>query len=232
MSETHLSNDPAARTETGEIKNQAAVTETPNQQQTDQAKSDTAKVELKTEGKSEGKPSLLNDKEGEGKGPPEKYADFKLPEGYSFDDAVKTEANALFKDLGLSQDGAQKLIDFYTAKHKAALDAPIKAWQDQQEKWIGEVKADPEIGGKLGQVKTDIAKAINSLGPDLAAAFREVMDFTGAGNNPTFIKAFWNFSKRLTEGGHVAAGGPSKFGQSKPGAQPESAARAMYPNLN
>jgi hypothetical protein len=58
------------------------------------------------------------------------------------------------------------------------------------------------------------------------------MDYTGAGNNPAFIKAFWKMAQALTEGGHVAGTGPAPIGQKPPGAaERPTAAKALYPNL-
>src|SRR5215469_13319641 len=57
-------------------------------------------------------------------GAPEKYSDFKVPEGYQLDPEVNTKASDLFKSMGLSQDSAQKLVDFYTAETKEAFEAP------------------------------------------------------------------------------------------------------------
>ena len=133
--------------------------------------------------------------------------------------------------LNLTQDQAQSLVDFYTAKTTEAASAPYKLWADTQEAWVNEIKADPEIGGKLPQVKQTIAKAIDTLGPQLAAQFREAMDFTGSGNNPAFIKAFYKIAQQITEGSHVSGRNPSSFGQSAPGSKPASAAAAMYPGL-
>jgi len=94
------------------------------------------------------------------------------------------------------------------------------------------MKADPDIGHKLQEVKQTISKAIDGLSdPKLAADFRAAMDYTGAGNNLAFAKVFFKLASLVTEGGHVAGTGPSRFGQGRPGAQPDSAAHAMYPAL-
>ncbi len=181
-----------------------------------------------------GKPSLANEPPKEepkpAAGAPEKYEDFKVPEGYELDAEVAKEAGDLFKGLGLSQEGAQKLVDFYTAKTSEALEAPFKFWAETQEKWINEVKSS-ELGSKLQEVKTTISKAIDGLGdPRLAKEFREAMDYTGAGNNLAFIRAFYKLASQVTEASHVPGAGPSPTGQARPGEVP-SAAKAMYPNL-
>jgi hypothetical protein len=143
------------------------------------------------------------------------------------------EAGKIFKDMNLSQDQAQALVDFYAKQSQQAAEAPVKYWQDMQKQWQEAVQNDPEIGGsKLDGVKATIGKAIDGIGdPKLATEFRQAMDFTGAGNNPAFVKFFWKLAQQLTEGSHVTGGGPSKFGQQAPKQGPASPAKALYPYL-
>jgi hypothetical protein len=162
---------------------------------------------------------------------PEKY-EFNLPEGFTLDETVAGEVTTLFKDLGIDQPGAQRLVDFYTNKLTEAVDAPFKLWAETQKGWVDEIKADPTIGKRLPEVKTTVARAIDGLGdPKLAADFREAMDVTGAGNHPAFIRAFYKLAQQVTEGRHVSGRGPSAESQVAPGSAPRSAAEAMYPNL-
>ena len=164
-------------------------------------------------------------------GAPDIYQQFNVPSGYELDPKILEEATGLFKGAGLTQDHAQKLVDFYVAKTTESQNEPFRFWQETQENWVKEVKADPELGHRLDQVKTTISRAIDSLNdPKLAQAFREAMDYTGAGNNPAFIRAFYKLSQKLTEGNFVSGNGPSAPSQQRQGTMP-SAAKAMYPNL-
>lgn len=161
---------------------------------------------------------------------PDKYEDFKVPDGYTLDAEVSKEASSLFKDLGLSQEGAQRLVDFYVTKTKEAFDQPMKEYESQRAKWRDEVRADKEIGGKLNSVLTTISKAIDGLGDaGLARDFREAMDYTGAGDNPVFIKAFYKLAQKVTEGTVVRGNGPAPV--AAPNSAPRTAAHALYPNL-
>lgn len=178
--------------------------------------------------------SLLNQpaKEGEPpkdalKGAPETYADFKVPEGFTLDKVVAEEAGKLFKGMNLTQEQGQDLVDFYVNKTKEAAEAPFKLWSETQKKWVEEIKADPELGGKLDQVRATVARAIDGLGdPKLASEFREAMDYTGAGNNPAFIRVFSKLAALVTEGTPIKPGQPVQLKSA-----PKSAAQAMYPNL-
>ena len=174
--------------------------------------------------------SLANEKP-EGESPsdvivPDKYEAFKLPDGFEANEVLMTEAQGVFKELGLPQSSAQRLIDLYAKATTDAADAPIKHWVDTQNKWRSEVKADPVIGGsKLNQVLGTISKAIDSFGDvKLAKEFREAMDSTGAGNNPAFIKGFYRMASKLVEPVTHVGGQPA-------GGKPASAAAAVYPHL-
>ena len=169
------------------------------------------------------------------KGAPEKYADYTVPDGMTLDPEVKGKADAIFKDLGLSQEGAQRLVDFYTAETREAFEAPFNAWRDMNAKWRSDAEAHPDLKGKLGpgqEVNVRISRALDAVGdPTLVGEFKQLMDVTGAGNHPAFIRVLNHLAKQLTEGTHVSGKGPSPAGQSAPGAAPPSAAKAMFPHL-
>ena len=168
---------------------------------------------------------------------PEKY-EFKAPENYTIDAALLEQATPIFKELGLTNDQAQKLVDIQVARELALAKAPADAYAATRADWQAKVKADTEIAsysrdGKTGTdaVKVDIGKAIATLPQDLQTSFREAMDITGAGDHPAFVKAMWKFAQAIGEGHPVSGKGPSPAGQAAPGAKPPSAAQALYPNL-
>jgi hypothetical protein len=147
------------------------------------------------------------------------------------DEEVNKEAVGLFKDMNLTQVQGQKLVDFYVKHTSESANAPYDAWNSMQEQWVKEIKADPYYGPRINEVKTTISRAIDAVGDSrLADGFRAAMDYTGAGNNPAFIKMFYKMAQMLTEGKHVAGNGPSPHGQRQSNEMP-SAAKAMYPNL-
>lgn len=217
--------------------------------QSDQGASTTTTTqETSTETTPEGKTLLTEGKAPEAKaeepkkdaatGAPEKYSDYKLPEGFTLDAEVKGKADALFKGLGLSQEGAQSLVDFYGDQIAKVAAAPAAAYAAVTAEWRTASESHPDLRGKLGpgqEVNVRIAKALDSLGdPKLASDFRSLMDLTGAGNHQAFIRVIDKWAQKLTEGTHVAGNGPSERGQSTSGqgGQKPSAAAAMWPNLS
>lgn len=149
----------------------------------------------------------------------------KLPEGMKSDDPLLVEYSGIMSDDKLAPlERGQKLLDLYHGAVKKAGESNVEAWNTVKETWVKEIKADPEIGGvKFDQSKTTIARAIDSMGQEKAAAFREALDVTGAGDNPAVFRGMLELASKLTEGGHVA-GAPAQQG-AKP-----SIKEAFYPN--
>lgn len=228
-----LANDPAARTPTGEIVDQAAPKSTTTPASPEQPTTSTPSTDKPTE---DGKTlaSKATEKAEAPAGAPEKYSDFKAPEGYEVDAEAIAKATPIFKELGLSQDQAQKLVDLYADASLKASQAPYEMYETMRNDWRDKVIKDPAIGDGTGlkpEVKATLGRAIDSLPADVARDFRAAMDLTGAGDNPAFIKAFYNLAQRMGEGTTVRGSNPSEFGQRAPGSKPASAAAALYPNL-
>ena len=228
-------NEPAARTPTGEIKDQQTSTTPASTTTTTPATTDTPAKTTEPAAAVKDDKSLLNkdDKAKDAAKPvvPEKY-EFKAPEGYEIDAKFMEQATPVLKELGLSNDQAQKLVNLQIEREKAIAEAPYNLYQETRSKWREDIVKDPTLGDGSNlkpEVRASISHAIDSL-PN-AAAFRQVMDMTGAGDNPEFVKAFAHIAKQLGEGTAVKGGGPSGLGQRAPGAKPASAAAALYPNL-
>jgi hypothetical protein len=227
-----LPNDPAARSPTGEILEPSQIpTETPTTTP-DPSTTTTTSEPTSTPKDPAAKPA-------EPAKAPEAYADFTPPEGYTLNKEAIDAVTPIFKELGLSQDQAQKLVAIHAEQMIAAAKGPESTYATMRTDWQAKVKADPDLaaavnGDKTGldAVKLDIGRALNALGDAaLATEFKAAMDLTGAGDHPAFVKTMWKLASFITEGKHVAGTNPSPHGQTQPGAKPPSAAKALYPNL-
>ncbi len=219
MSDAPLPNSPEARTETGELK--PVITPTA---ETKPVTEPTTTTPAPTPSEPEPK------KEEPAAGPPEKY-EFAAPEGYEIDEKFAGEASAVFKELGLSQDAASKLVKMYTDKIVADADAPYRKYEEIRTGWRNDVVGDPALGNGTDlkpEVKAQLGRAIDAMGAKESAAFREAMELTGAGDNPAVIRGLLALAKRTTEGTAVRGSGPAPV--RTPGA-PTSAAKALFPNL-
>lgn len=218
-------NTSEAREPDGTLKDQSLSSAPPPTKDTD---SQTQSTETKPDG--EAKPGDEK-KPDEAPKVPEKY-EFKAPEGLELDPKALEAVTPIFKELGLTQDQAQKLVDWQAARDKEAMAAGTKAFDDLNAKWQKDVIADKELGnGKDGlapAVAKAVSNAINAM-PN-ADAFRHILDVTGIGNNPDFIRGMYAVAQKLGEGSHVAGSGPAKTGQAKPNGA-VTAAQSIYPNL-
>lgn len=151
-------------------------------------------------------------------------AKLQLPEGMKADDPILGKFNGLFTDDKIDpQARAQGLLDLYKESVQTIRTQQMDAWKTTNDGWVAEVKADPEVGGaKFAVTKSTIAKAIDSLGPELSVAFRQGLDATGAGNHPAIWKGLAKWAATLTEGGHVIG--------SPPAAGKPTLKEAFYPN--
>jgi hypothetical protein len=147
------------------------------------------------------------------------YTDFKLPEGVTLDKPSMDAAQALFKEARLPQDQAQKFIDLAVSREQAAAHKGVQAFVELQNKWVSEIKADPDIGGdKLAASLATAARAIDRLG---VPGLKEALDLTGAGNHPAVVKAFVRLGQMVSE---------DRFqpGNNAPPAAPRSPAEVIY----
>lgn len=162
---------------------------------------------------------------------PEKYNDFTLPDGYEFDQAELGKATTVFKELGLSQDAAQRLVSLYAENGLQAAQAPFEYWAQMQKDWNAEI-ASRFPGEASNRVRADINSAIDTvLPPSLARNFKAALDLTGAGTHPDMVEGLSILLRPLYEGKPVVGGRPSEAGQKAPGQAPMSIAEAMYPHL-
>ena len=142
------------------------------------------------------------------------------------------KATPIFKELGLSQDAAQKLVDFYNDQAQAT----TKLVNDMRAEWREATNKLPEVAEKGSDAATALmgrAKAtLFENDPKGQKAFDDAMNLTGAGDHPDIVRAWLRVAARITEGTHVSGKGPSDQGQTAPNAKARpSAAQAMYPNL-
>ncbi len=125
------------------------------------------------------------------------YETFKLPEGASVDPESLAAATDLFRGSALNQEQAQKFIDLAVSREQAAVQKGAQAFVDLQNKWVSEIKADPDIGGdKLHASLASASRAIDRLG---VPGLREALNLTGAGNHPAVVKAFVRLGQMVSE---------------------------------
>ncbi len=157
-------------------------------------------------------------------GAPEAYTDFTLPDGFTLEGERKDVALSLFRDLGLSQAGAQRAIDHFiktvgedATVQQQAMEAAV---MQQRDDWAKQAKT--ERGDKYDETVAYARTAVQALqNPKLVAAFDEL----GWGNHPELLKAFGQMGQMMRDS---PIDGIGKGGSSAEKPKPWN---AMYPNM-
>ncbi|UOZ12990.1 peptidase [Enterobacter roggenkampii] len=140
------------------------------------------------------------DKEQKQEGAPEKY-EFQAAEGVELDTEALKDFEPVARDLNLTNEQAQKLVDAYPKILAGVQQRQAEAWQAQTEQWAADVKADKDIGGdKLTANLSAAQRALDLFGtPEL----KEYLNTTGLGNHPDLVKTFVKIGKAMSEDGMV-----------------------------
>lgn len=157
------------------------------------------KEETANEGEGQdGKPSEGEDKanseEASKQGAPEQYEDFTAPEGVAFNDTVLGKFSEVAKELDLTQEAAQKLID---AVAPAIAERQTAVLSEASKQWKLEAEADKEIGGdKFAANLSTARKALDVYGtPKLV----ELLNKSRLGEHPEVIRFFYRAGKGISE---------------------------------
>ncbi|ECF1701257.1 peptidase, partial [Salmonella enterica subsp. enterica] len=138
-------------------------------------------------------------------GAPEKYA-FSAPEGQELDAGAVAAFEPVARELNLTQEQAQKLVDVYGGMKQQQ----AEAWQQQTEDWAATVKADKDIGGdSLATNLTVAQKALDTFG---TKELKEYLNGTGLGNHPELVKFCIKVGKGMGED-QLITGDPKTGGE-------------------
>lgn len=224
-------NTAEARLPDGTLKDVSPASTTPSPETKPEGTTFLTEGEKKPEVKPEGE-TKPEDKKPDAPVVPEKYADFKLPDGFKMDEKTLPEVQTAFKEAGLTQEQAQKFVDLYAKVGLDAANAPYKLWAETQKSWTDEI-ANRFPGDKSTEVKSMIQGVFNSvLPPSLSKNLIAALDLTGAGSHPDVVEALNILLKPLSEGKPVRGNGPSGEGQKPPGSSEKiSVADALYGHL-
>ena len=144
---------------------------------------------------------------------PETYA-FEAPEGGEIDTDLINAVSPVMKELGLTQEQAGKLFSAYTDAVNQGANAEVA---NAHTKWEAELKNDPEFGGdNFDRNAAQVSQFVASTMPaESRGEFFEMLDSTGLGSNPAFVKYMFNLSKQFPTGEDSPNGGGSSMGGGK-----------------
>lgn len=143
------------------------------------------------------------------------YSEFTVPDGFEQPDESFIE---VARTLGLNQDNAQALVNYYCEQlipklqnsAQAQVDKQLSGWEAQSRKEFS--KDDLDIANKaFGSLMKEI--------PELHDVVRD----SGMGVHPAFIKAMVLIGKKMSEGSVIGAGQVAK--------KEKSAAEILFPDI-
>ncbi len=157
-------------------------------------------------------------------GAPDAYTDFKLPDGLTPDAKLMDSFKATAKELGLSQDAAQKLVSMQAEYAKSTSESlvskaeqqraeQITAWQDETKKALG-AGWQKELGFA--------GKALDAFWPP---EFRKMLTASGLGDHPQMVAGLVKMGKAMSE---AKPGEGSRVGIVDP---KEAGHRSMFPKM-
>lgn len=167
-----------------------------------------------TEGQPAQAPAESQQTEAKPQGAPEAY-EFQPIEGAALAPEMLERFSGVAKELNLSQDAAQKVLDEMApaiqAHQAAQIEAITKGWAEQS-------TGDKEFGGEKLQENLAVSKkALDTFGtPEL----RQLLNESGLGNHPEVIRFMYRAGKAIGEDKFLA-GGPAN--------QSKQSAVDMYP---
>lgn len=139
--------------------------------------------------------------EAEPEGAPDRYEPFEFAKGREIPadmlDAFSKEA----KDLNLSQAKAQKLVSSLRPSISGYLQKQARRNADA---WREASLQDKEFGGE--NFKSSMAIAGKAYKQFATPALRKLVDASGLGNHPEFVRMFWKIGKSMSSDSGVEGG--------------------------
>lgn len=163
-------------------------------------------------------------------GAPEKY-DLKLPENSVLDATALERTAATARELGLSNEAAQKVTEFLASEVAANRTATLAAyaqggaeWTKQDAQWRKDALAHPDLGANKPEQLTasvDLAKRVLAkFGDEQSIGFLET---SGLGSHPAALALLVKIGKAMGEGSLVIQQGTGSGSKT-----PEQAAKDFY----
>lgn len=150
-------------------------------------------------------------------GAPESY-DFKAPEGVLIDEQVFGTFSEVAKELNLSQDQAQLVLDkmapMMAQRQMDQVQAARAQWQESS-------KADKEFGGQL--LQESLAHAKTAMDAFATPELKGLLEESGLGNHPEVVRFFVRAGKAISE---------DRFVLGRAGTQATGDARQLYSASN
>lgn len=164
------------------------------------------------------------DKPDDGK-PADVAYEFKLPEGVDLKGEALDELKATAKELGLTQEQAQRVADLGAKQAQGFAAQLVEQQKTLTAEWAEQTTNDKDIGGdKLPENLGVAKKALDTFGtPEL----KTLLNQSGLGNHPEIVRFMVKAGKAISEDGKLVTGSAAQVNR-----EATPIANRMYPNQN
>jgi hypothetical protein len=122
------------------------------------------------------------------------YEDFDIPEGFTLNEAVKTEFDEVSRELNLSDAGRKRLVELQAKLYNDRAEAHAT----EVAEWGENIAKDKVLGGRDVEKKKGIARqAVAEFGDQ---ELKELLENTGYGNHPSIVRFAYRAGLALGEG--------------------------------
>lgn len=130
-------------------------------------------------------------------GAPEEYEPFTAPEGMTLDEELLGEFSPMAKDMNLTQEQAQKMVDMGAQLAQKIQNQQEVALKTKQRDWREAVKKDADMGGaNLQTTLKDADKGLKFAGDD---EFISLVKGSWLGDHPGVIRFLAKVGKTISE---------------------------------
>ncbi len=126
-------------------------------------------------------------------GAPSEY-EFKQPEGQPLEESVLDAFKTSARELNLTNDGAQSILDSVLPKIEEAAKEKLDGMRAE---WKQLAKNDSEFGGDAFEQNCAIANT--ALDRFCSDEMKSLLIESGFADHPAFVRAFWQIGKAISE---------------------------------
>lgn len=151
---------------------------------------------------------------------PDEYK-FAQVDGKDIEPELVSEVSTSAKELGLTQEQAQKFMERELKLLKESGDSNVEAVKAVQKEWRAEIAKDANIGGdKLNESLAISKRAVDKFFPGLAKEANQLPFL----DHPEVVRGLFTIGKLISPDGELVTGGGNTT--------PVDPAKKMFPNMN
>jgi hypothetical protein len=161
------------------------------------------------------------------------FEDFAVPENIKLAEKEVGQFKTMLAQLELDtkadhrlvQEFGQKAVDMYIQERKKDVELQMKAWTDTRKDWVKQIREDPVLG--RNRFETNLRDAARVRDMFATDRFKEMIEYTGAGDHPGMMDFVHNIAKFLEKNGLLREGKPVAAPPSR-GAPAKGGPRSRY----